>query len=77
MNSSTIGLDSWAVDLANVSAVYPFQGAEVIMTLIGVGLWILWHIIQLGAESSYYTKKIQKYGNAETIRKAIDRDHSM
>ena len=29
-------MESWAVDLANVGAVYPWQGAEVIMVIVGI-----------------------------------------
>ena len=36
---STIGYQSWAVDLAEVGAIYPFQGYEVLMTVFGVGFW--------------------------------------
>ena len=48
---STIGYESWAVDLANVGAVYPFQGWEVTMTIIGVIFWLGWHRIQFKAET--------------------------
>ena len=48
---STIGYESWAVDLANVGAVYPFQGWEVTMTIVGVIFWLGWHRMQFKAES--------------------------
>ena len=41
---STTGVESWAVDLANVGAIYPFQGMEWIFVLIGVVFWIYWHV---------------------------------
>ena len=37
---STIGYESWAVDLGTVGAVYPFQGWEVAMTVLGVLFWL-------------------------------------
>lgn len=52
MKMSTIGYDSWAVDLANVGAVYPFQGAEVLMTVVGVVFWLGWHVIQHRRETA-------------------------
>ena len=48
---STIGYESWAVDLAEVGAVYPFQGSEVLMVVIGFVLWIGWHIWQIRQEN--------------------------
>ena len=65
---------TWAVDLADVGAVYPWQGYELIMVVVGVLLWILWHIIQLRQEKAEFAEDIRKYGNKESIRKALD-DH--
>ena len=69
---STIGLDSWAVDLKDVGAVYPFQGWEVVMAIIGVVLWICWHIWQVRAEGAEYKADIASYGSPEVIKKALD-----
>jgi hypothetical protein len=69
---STTGMDSWAVDLANVTYIYPFQGFEMLMAIIGIVLWILWHIWQIPFENREYQSEIDKYSDAETIRKAID-----
>ena len=37
---STNGMESWAVDLKDVGAIYPFQGTEVILVILGVAFWI-------------------------------------
>ena len=50
---STINYDSWAVDLADVGPVYPFQGWEVLMTILGVVFWLGWHWIQIKRESAH------------------------
>ena len=39
-------VSTWAVDLANVGPIYPWQGSELILAIAGVAFWILWHIIQ-------------------------------
>ena len=41
---STNGMTSWAVDLKDVGAIYPFQGWEVVMVILGLAFWIGWHI---------------------------------
>ena len=65
---------TWAVDLANTGAVYPWQGYELIMVIVAVALWILWHIIQLRDEKAEFAEDIRKYGSKESIKKALD-DH--
>jgi hypothetical protein len=67
-------MTTWAVDLADTGAVYPWQGAELIMVIIGVALWILWHIIQLREEKAEYAEDIRLYGSKESIKRALD-DH--
>ncbi len=48
---STNGMTSWAVDLANVTAIYPFQGSEFLLYILGLAFWILWHVMQWRQES--------------------------
>lgn len=47
---STNGLTSWAVDLNDIGAVYPFQGWEVLMLILGLVFWIGFHILQIRYE---------------------------
>ena len=71
---TTTGIGSWAVDLADVGAVYPFQGWEILMLLIGLAFWIWWHLWSFKNESRTYDEKIQKFGTSEQITRAIDSD---
>lgn len=63
---STNGMESWAVDLGDVGAVYPFQGSEMIMVVIGVVFWLGWHRMQ-------YKREEQDLKDA---RERFDRDEA-
>lgn len=67
---STTPLDNWAVDLADVTFIYPFVGSEVIMVVVAVILWIVWHIWQCRFESQTYKEDIEKHATSENLRKA-------
>ena len=69
---STTGIDSWAVDLADITVIYPFQGWEVPMAIIGIVLWLIWHVWQIAHENGEYQAEIDKYGDHESVLKAID-----
>lgn len=69
---STIGYDNWAVDLAEVGAVYPFQGSEFLMVLLGVAFWIGWHRIQFVREGKHLDKA-KHMGDPDKIAKALER----
>ena len=63
---------TWAVDLKDVAAVYPWAGWELIMVLVAIALWILWHIMQIRQENADYADDIKRYGSKESIKKALD-----
>jgi len=69
---STIGYDSWAVDLGEVGAIYPFQGTETLLWIVGVVLWILWHVIQAKAENAELSRREAAF-NKEKASKSIER----
>ena len=77
---STIGYSNWAVDLAEVSAVYPFHGgsiagvsSEVIMVVIGVAFWLLWHVCQLKEEQEEIDYEVNHENRDENIRQSLER----
>jgi hypothetical protein len=64
--------NTWAVDLKDVGAVYPLIGWELVMVLIAVALWILWHILQIRQENREFAEDIRLHGSKESIKKALD-----
>lgn len=70
---STIGYDSWAVDLADVGAVYPFQGWEFAMFIIGLIFWIGWHVTQIRVENAEIEYEVKHNHRKENIESSVDR----
>lgn len=69
---STIGLDSWAVDLKDVGAIYPFQGTEVLMVILGVAFWIAFHVIQMRQEEAEIAEEMKDDQRGERAKELID-----
>ena len=69
---STIGYTSWAVDLKDVGAIYPFQGTEVIMVVLGVVFWIGWHVLQIRQEEAEIAAEMKAEKRDDIARKLID-----
>ena len=67
---STTPIESWAVDLGDVTAIYPMVGWEGLMTVVAVVLWIAWHVWQVRFESNTYKEDIEKHATSENLRKA-------
>jgi hypothetical protein len=70
---STNGMESWAVDLANVGAIYPFQGTEVLLVIVGLIFWIGWHVIQTRQETAELNADMAADRSGDETRRAIDR----
>lgn len=69
---SSTPIDSWAVDLADVTFIYPWVGSEGLMALIAIVLWLLWHVWQLRFEKKEFDDEIRRYGGPQEIKKYID-----
>ncbi len=48
---ATTSYTSWAADLAEVGAVYPFVGTEVVMVILGVVFWLTCQILMSKMEN--------------------------
>ena len=70
---STNGMTSWAVDLKDVGALYPFQGTEALLVILGLAFWIGWHIIQTRQENSEIASDMAADRSGDETRAAIDR----
>lgn len=69
---STTGVTSWAVDLAEVGPIYPFQGYEGWFWAIGLLCWLGWHVWSIRWERAYQRDRIARFGDPETLRKSLD-----
>lgn len=70
---STNGITSWAVDLKDVGAIYPFQGSETLLVILGLIFWVGWHVWQIRLESAEIEKEMKAVPRHDETHKAIDR----
>jgi hypothetical protein len=70
---TTNGLTSWAVDLKDIGAIYPFQGLEWLFVILGLVFWIGWHIIQTRQETEQIEMEMRADPRGDKTRAAIDR----
>lgn len=68
---STNGITSWAVDLEGIGAVYPFQGWEVLMVILGLIFWIGFHVLQIRNEQREFTHELKADPDGHLGKEAI------
>ena len=54
------GIESWA-NPADIGPIYPFVGTEVALTIIGVVLWIAFHVITGREENKQWNELDAQY----------------
>lgn len=54
------GLESFT-DPASIGAMYPFVGWEGYFVIVGVALWVIWHIWQIATENREYDEAVRLY----------------
>lgn len=65
-------IETWAVDLADVGAVYPMVGSETIMVVVAVVAWLVWHIVQMRGEQRQHREEVRLHGSREELDEVID-----
>jgi hypothetical protein len=70
---TTNGMTTWAVDLKDVGAIYPFQGSEYLLVIVGLIFWIGWHVIQTRQETAQIEDEMRADPRGDKTRMAIDR----
>ena len=66
---STTQVETWATDLGQVGPIYPWVGAEAIMFIAAVVLWLAWHFWQVKFESDTYRDEMEKHATRENLEK--------
>ena len=64
-------VESWGGTITDIGPIYPMVGTEGLLVIIGVVLWIVWHVVQTKRENREYEDQIRKYGGRESLKRFI------
>lgn len=65
------GIETWNMNLLDIGPMYPFAGTEMVLALIGIASWIVWHIMQFRSESKLLKEEEAFYSDKERLKKAM------
>lgn len=68
---TTGSFENWAGTITDIGPMYPFVGSEMWWYVLGLVLWIVWHIVQTKGENRTYDEEVKKFGDAESLRKIV------
>ena len=73
---STGSFENWAGEIAEMGVIYPFEGTETILAVIGIAFWIWWHIKQISDEKKEIAEEQALLQNKEKLRALIEKEHT-
>ena len=70
MNTGSV--ENWAGEIAEIGAIYPFEGTETILWILGLVLWVTWHYKQLAGENKQLAEQDALLTD-EVLRKCVEK----
>ena len=67
-------VESWGGTITDIGPIYPMVGAEGLLVVIGVVLWIVWHVVQAKRENREYEEQIRRYGGRQSLKQIISEE---
>ena len=55
-------VESWAGKITDIGPIYPFVGSEVLLFIVGLVLWLWWHVWQTRHETKTYEEDAKRFG---------------
>jgi hypothetical protein len=68
---STGSVANWTGNIADIGPIYPFVGSEFLLWVIGMALWVGWHLWQARNESREYEEEKERFASGGNLAKAF------
>ena len=69
---STGNFANWDGDLTLLGPIYPFVGSEMLMVILAVIFWVVWHILQIRMENQRHDELAAQLRQSGNLQKAVE-----
>ena len=66
-------VDNW-LNVDTFGPVYPFVGTEVMLSIVGIAFWVIWHIWQIKKEGAEFDKDLENIKSQGGPGKILDEE---
>jgi hypothetical protein len=67
-------ITTWTGNVTEIGPLYPFVGTEMLMVVAITAFWIVWHIMQLRAESREFKEDAERLRKEDALKRVLDRE---
>ncbi|QGX98825.1 hypothetical protein EI983_11300 [Roseovarius faecimaris] len=72
---STTAVETWAgADLSQIGPIYPMVGTEMLLFIIGLALWLLFHILQARIEKKEFEADEALARSPERLKRVFEEE---
>jgi len=71
---TTANFESWGGNIADLGPIYPLVGWEVFFVIVGVAMWILWHILTIRHEEQVLKEHMESHGDRDSLAQIMARE---
>lgn len=65
------GIETWNMNLLEIGPMYPFPGFEMLIAVLGIASWIIWHLIQIRMENQILAEDEELFSSPEKLKQAM------
>lgn len=65
------GIETWNMNLLEIGPMYPFPGFEMLIAILGIASWIIWHLIQIRQENQILDEDEELLSTPEKLLTAM------
>jgi hypothetical protein len=73
----TGNFSNWDGNLLDIGPIYPFVGSELVMVLILVVLWVVWHVLQIRMENDKMETEARALRQGESLSRVLQEEHTI
>jgi hypothetical protein len=61
-------------NIADLGPIYPFVGWEGFFCIVGLAVWIIWHIVQIRMENKELREHAEAHGDRDSLTEIMGRE---
>lgn len=73
----TGGFGNWNGNMADIGPLYPFPGSEVLMVILLLAFWVVWHVVQVRTETRQHESEAEALRHGDNLLRVVQQEHTL
>ena len=67
----------WSGNMTDIGPLYPFVGWEMLMVILLLAFWIIWHVVQVRAETRQHDAEARALRQGDNLHRVLQAEHTV